>query len=218
MLNAKLKTQNIFYSIILIDLILIFLHLIWGRNVSFVNLDLEYNLPAFYSGFKLVIIGSLALSTYFILTFSKQLISQAWYWLVLGGMFIYLGVDEVLGLHERVAHFLSTEFLSELGWYDNEVFYWTAIFIPLIILAVVFLIYFYQKVLLVNSRSKKYFLIGLSLFALVIVLEVVGGIFSDSSLGYHIMTIEETSEIIGTSFFLGAVLSYFYGIKSKENY
>jgi hypothetical protein len=213
MLSVKTKTQKILFLVILLDLILILLHLIWGRGISFVNLDLEYNLPTFYSGFKLVLIGSLAFLGYL----KNDLIDRAHYWLVLGAIFIYLGVDEVLELHERIAHYISNQFLSELGWYDNEVFYWTIIFTPLIILAVVFLITFYQKILASNSRSRKYFLFGLILFVLVIISEIVGGIFTNTNLGYHIMTLEESFEIFGTTFFLGAILRYLESMNSKPN-
>jgi hypothetical protein len=124
----------------------------------------------------------------------------------LAGLFIYLAFDEVFEIHEKITDFISKEHLVDLGWYDNPVFYWTLIFIPLIILAILFLINFIKEIK--DSLVSEYFLLGLIFFVLVIIFEIIGGFLSQTNFGYTIMTFEEIFELLGASFFLIALIEF----------
>jgi hypothetical protein len=124
----------------------------------------------------------------------------------LAGLFFYLTFDEVFEIHEKITDFISKEHLVDLGWYDNPVFYWTLIFIPLIILAILFLINFIKEIK--DSLVSEYFLLGLIFFVLVIIFEIIGGFLSQTNFGYTIMTFEEIFELLGASFFLIALIEF----------
>lgn len=124
----------------------------------------------------------------------------------MAGLFFYLTFDEVFEIHEKITDFISKEHLVDLGWYDNPVFYWTLIFIPLIILAILFLINFIKEIK--DSLVSEYFLLGLIFFVLVIIFEIIGGFLSQTNFGYTIMTFEEIFELLGASFFLIALIEF----------
>jgi hypothetical protein len=124
----------------------------------------------------------------------------------LAGLFFYLTFDEVFEIHEKITDFISKEHLVDLGWYDNSVFYWTLIFVPLILLAILFLINFIKEIK--DSLVSEYFLLGLIFFVLVIIFEIIGGFLSQTNFGYTIMTFEEIFELLGASFFLIALIEF----------
>lgn len=202
------RQARIFYTVLILDGLLVAAHLLLGQRVPFLNLDLENNLPALYSGLKLIMVGILAFVVYGS-SFPTQVNvvrRKKWPWLVFGTMFIYLAMDEMFQLHENIADVLAPLGPAALGWYDNQVFYWTLIFLPFIVLGVSFLAYFIK--ILPRSGSTRGFLVaGLACFIGVIVAEVVGGFLGSPSVGYFVMTIEESLEFVGATLFLGGVLN-----------
>lgn len=198
------KYKKIILPIFLADALLIFSHFLWGKESAFFNLDAEGNLPAIYSGLKLLVIGCLAF-----LIYRASIAEKSWMWLVFGGLFAYLGLDEIFELHEKLADYFARYGLTSLDWYTNHVFYWTLIFLPLIIFAIGFLIYFIRYFWThIGRPARNFFVFGLFFFTVVIALEIAGGLLSDTSAGYWLMSAEEASEIFGATLFLAGVLAY----------
>jgi len=135
--------------VLIIDLSLILLHIFLGQNNDFFNLDLERNLPTFYSGLKLILIGFLAL--FFYLKTKRKI------WLVFSSIFVFIGFDEMLEIHERLGNYAALQGVSNLEWYSNPVFYWTLILSPFIISAVFFFLYFIKRFLDQNHETRKFF-------------------------------------------------------------
>jgi hypothetical protein len=190
------KNRRIITAVVLMDVFLIILHLVFSKNYSFFNLDMECNLPSIYSSFKLIAIGILS-SMIFLKTKRKI-------WLIFGSIFIFLGFDEFFEIHERVGNYLAQQGLNQLEWYSNSVFYWTLAFLPLIVLASAFIAYFIIKFL---KKNQSFFTVGFLCFLTVIVLEVIGGFMADKgSLYQMIIVFEESFEIFGATMFLAGVL------------
>ena len=205
------KYKRIILLVLLIDVLLILLHLVFGQNYHFFNLDMERNLPAVYSGLKLIFVGSLALFIY--LKSGKKL----WPWLLLGIMLVGGGFDEILEIHETVGNYFARQGLADLGWYSNQVFYWTLVFLPLIILATVFLIYFIKYFLIQNGSVRYFFTIGLICFIFVFILEVAGGFLTHlPNLYQKIIVFEEGFEIFGATMFLIGTLGYLENFQSEK--
>jgi hypothetical protein len=61
---GEIKIPKSLLFLLVLDLTIIVLHLFWGREIGFFNLDMEYNLPAYYSGLKLLIIGIISTVIY----------------------------------------------------------------------------------------------------------------------------------------------------------
>jgi hypothetical protein len=197
MFSLGTKNKRIITLVLSLDALLISLHLIFSKNYSFFNLDMEYNLPSAYSSVKLIIIGILSFLIFFK---TKRKI-----WLIFSSIFVFLGFDEFFEIHERVGNYLAQQGLNQLEWYSNPVFYWTLAFLPLIILVSLFIAYFIIKFL---KKNRSFFTVGFLCFLMVIVLEVIGGFITDKEGLYQtIVVFEESFEIFGATMFLVGVLN-----------
>jgi len=204
------KNRKIILSIFIIDVVIVLLHILFGKVNDFYNLDKEYNLPSFYSAIKLISIG--AISFVIFIFAKKKLVRKKWQeiysWIALGLLFIYLGFDEFFTIHEKTIGYLNPALLVKLGWFSNHVFYWVMLFLPFIILALVLFYYFIKTILTRFHLVRIFFIVGASFFALVIFSEFLGG-FMEGNVGYVIMTLEESFEIFGASSFLAGSFIYF---------
>lgn len=203
-MNWIKKYKKIILAVLIIDILIIILHLIWGRQSVFFDLDSERNLPTVYSGLKLIAVGALSFIVYFIISDKKS-----WLWYILGLMFVYAGLDEMLELHERAADYVAQQELINLGWYDNQVFYWPLIFAPLIIGFLIFLVYFIKYFFPRAAVSRNLFIGGLVCFVAVIFFEVTGGFLTHLPDVYFAMiTLEESFEFFAVTMFLSGILYY----------
>ena len=197
------KNKKILVSILILDSVIVLLHILFGKVSDFYNLDKEYNLPSFYSALKLILIGVVS---FVIFSFTKKnLFRKKWQeiysWVAFGLLFIYLGFDEFFTIHEKTIDYLKPSLLMNLDWFSNSVFYWVPLFLPFIILALILFYYFIKIILTRFHLARNFFIVGASFFALVILSEFVGG-FMEGTIGYVIMTLEESFEIFGASAFL----------------
>ena len=197
------KNKKILVSILILDSVIVLLHILFGKVSDFYNLDKEYNLPSFYSALKLILIGVVS---FVIFSFTKKnLFRKKWQeiysWVAFGLLFIYLGFDEFFTIHEKTIDYLKPSLLMNLDWFSNSVFYWVPLFLPFIILALILFYYFIKIILIRFHLARNFFIVGASFFALVILSEFVGG-FMEGTIGYFIMTLEESFEIFGASAFL----------------
>ena len=203
------KFKKIILLVLLIDALLILLHLFFGQNNYFFNLDMERNLPAVYSGLKLFSIGLLGLYVYW------KTNKKIWPWLFFGIMLVLGGIDEVFEIHEFLGNYFAQQGLANLNWYDNPVFYWTLVFSPLIITAIVFLIYFIKHFLSQKNKTRQFFIIGLVFFIFVFFLEIIGGFLTDFTELYQVIIVfEESFEIFGATMFLIGTLNYLENYKN----
>ncbi len=200
-----MKFSSSLAIVFILDIVVIGLHLLFGKEAPLLNLDGENTLPAIYSSLKLALVGSVAFIIFFI--GKKKFLygmRESFLWVTFGLLFLYLSFDEFFSLHERTIEYLKPSFLLELGWFSNSVFYWVLLFSPLIALT---LMMFYVFMKSFFKEYNKLFLLGVISFSMVIVLEFIGGLL-EGEIGYSVMTLEESFEIFGTSFFLVSLLMY----------
>jgi hypothetical protein len=182
-----------------LDFLIIVLHLLFGRNYFF-NLDFECNLPNFYSALKFFLVCFLAW-----LIFRKE---KKWLWFLLATNFFYLGLDDVLMLHEKYGSIIFYKLFSSSGlasFYSNRLagFSWYPIlFLPGVLLFI-FLFYFWRKKIQPpNSRVAKYFLFAIICLVVAFILEPVGVYLWPKQSLYQIEVVfEEGLELFATSFF-----------------
>jgi hypothetical protein len=197
MIQRLSLSQKTIIAVFLFDALLILLHLFFGAANDLINLDKEGNIPTYYAGAKLLAVGILIL-----LLIYRQPERTGWAWLPLGIMFVYLAADEMLELHERLTFALYPAIFAGLAWFSNHVFYWVILFLPLIILAVAYIYFLIRYFSQIPPRTKTLYFAGLGLYVAVIALEFIGGLFTDAPIGYHLMTLEESAEFLGTTCFL----------------
>lgn len=216
------KHQKIFYLLLLVDLLIITLHLLFGRQQSFFNLDHERNLPATYQSFKLIIFG-----LYFLLNskranFSKKIKSFV---LPISVFFVALGFDELLEIHENIYRifefipWLSPEVVVDVSL---EVGYRSSLWI-IYYLPIIFLYFFWSgywfHYFQTKIKNNAWAIASSSLLLLIIMItELLGssGIYSED-IYFQLITIEEIAEMLFATILIGSSLQLFSSNKKLNN-
>ncbi len=178
--------------------------------MNFFYLAREQNLPTLYSTFLLFAASLLNFFIFFIpVTLSKK--SAKWYWFLLGVIFIFLGIDEMLQIHDRLNYFKPLQKLS----HGNEFLYYTWV-IPYSPAVLVVGLLFIRFVLSLPKVIRNKFLIA----AFVYVGGALGFEFPESFVHVNygmngvtiaeriLYTVEETMEMTGVILFINALLKY----------
>ena len=178
---------------------------IFEEIVELFNLDMENNLPTWYSTISLFFCSIILL----LIGLVKKNVGDKFYlhWIILSIIFTILSLDENIQLHEKTIDPLRNFFNSSGIFY----FAWT---IPAIFL-LLFLFFFFLKFLInLPKKSRILFLFSGSIFILgSIGGELVGGYwtskFDQENLVYALITnFEEILEMTGILFFIYALLDY----------
>jgi len=168
------------------------------------DFDTEVNIPSLYSSFALVISSILLM---IIAINHRRKGSTQLYWFGLSLIFLFLSVDEIASVHERIS-LLIGQILDTSG-----IFYyaWT---IPYGLALVVF-VAIYTKFLIDLPRRIMFLFVfsGVTYVSGAIGFEMLGGrhaeLYGEANLIFCIYyTCEEFLEMLGIAFFIHALLSY----------
>jgi len=96
-----IKTNLIFLILLALDGLVVTAHYLLKNKYGFFDLDGEGNLNSAYSGLKLLFIGGLILFQFLIFYKIKDKFKKRLVWLLTAVSFIYLGIDEMMAIHER---------------------------------------------------------------------------------------------------------------------
>jgi hypothetical protein len=177
--------------------------------VPLFNLDGEYNIPAFYSAFAIWICAALL---WYIFHYEKPMGNkQAIYWKALSCIFVFLGFDELSGIHENFGRLapLIWQYVPELKISRK----WVIPFSPFLLAFAIYFIRFYLRL----SRKTK---IQFSVAAIVylsgaIGIEILGAWYSNTRnlpdlYRALFSVIEEGMEMVGIVIFIRALLVYIH--------
>jgi hypothetical protein len=169
------------------------------------NVDREKNIPTAYSGFGLLL-SSILLA---VIAYAKKLDNDRYtrHWIMLSGLFLYLCLDEVGKLHERLIdpmHDLihGTGFLY-FGW-----------IVPASILVALIGLYYLKFLFHLPIKFRKLFILSAVVFlGGALGMESIGGYYVshytiDDMIYQSEATIEESLEMLGIVMFIHALLSY----------
>ncbi|NIS81169.1 MAG: hypothetical protein GTO14_13410 [Anaerolineales bacterium] len=174
-------------------------------GLYFFDFTRERSVPAFFSSMTMLFCAAL-LAT---ITAAKRRKGGRGYlyWAGLAIVFVYLSVDEYIGIHEKlsapVRDALNTSEFLELAW-----------IIPYGIFVAVFVLMYLRFMVGLPRRTRLYFILaGVIYVTGAIVLEIVSGrqeaLHGRRSFAYvAAVTVEEGFEIIGIVLFLHALLVY----------
>ena len=176
-----------------------------SRYTNKLDLDVESNIPTFFSSFLLfsagVLMGVIAW------LHKRDKIRFRWAWNILAGIFIYLAVDESTKLHELLTPPLRAMFKTS-GFFTYA---WVLAAIPLvIILGIIFLPF----LLNLSVKTRRLFIIAAVLYVGGAVgMEIIGAgyiaNFGIETIGYKLLsTLEESLEISGLIVLIYALLDY----------
>lgn len=172
--------------------------------VHLFNINEEYNFPAWYSAFTLLICGVLLA----IIALNKQLRKDRYtlHWKILSIIFVYLSLDEWFVIHETVNSSLNKLLQSAPNAYWDVL---NSVFL------ITFLLSYAKFFFHLPKRSRYLFFIAGSLFVVGAVgVELIGVSYYPNL--YHqptffseiIATVEEFLEMMGIIVFIYALLSY----------
>lgn len=200
-------------TLLALDLIVVFLHIMLGNSNDFFNLDTEQNFPTIYQGLKLIITSTLAFTLFYILlNFYQEIeikIKIVWipWWII----FLFLGLDEVGQLHESMAsRSVLTEnnileryilFFTRLGFNSAS---WLLLYIPIFLIFAVFLFIFLKYQYSNHKDEIIYLIVGVSMFFIVLIIELLNtnNNICSSNMYEKLMILEEFFEMIGASLFM----------------
>ncbi len=170
------------------------------------DMGTEHNVPAYFST-VIILFAAFLLNT--IAAFKKKNgESYALHWRILAIIFVYLSMDEMIGIHELSSR-PAQKFFGP-GWLLHY-YGWV---IPGSILVIIFAISYFRFLLHLPLKSKLLFSIaGVLYVGGAIGMELVSNhydkLYGVKNLTYHmIVTVEETLEMAGIILFVYALLDY----------
>ncbi len=179
----------------------------YGRLVKIFSVDLEMNVPTFFS-MLLFLTASLLLAFVAVHHF-KSKARHKWSWTILSVGFLLMAFDEIVAAHERTVEPLR----ALLGGENLGIFYFAWV-VPAIGLVLFLALVFLNFWLKLPARTRWIFLIGGVIFLSgTIGMELIDGRYAEvhgtNNMTYMFMTtLEETLEMTGIVVFIGGLLDY----------
>ena len=165
---------------------------------SFWDLNIEKGYATFFSTIQLYILGLAVLT----ITNEKRNvlnpIPKLYEWNLVVFVFMYLALDECIGVHDKV----NVEAINFLPQWEGSgsIFMWLWVYSPMILGAIIFLTRFFIRASKNNLKVRLAFLAGLSFWVTALVFEGVAR--SSSFPRYLLIAMEEGAEMAGTTFLL----------------
>ncbi|MEP0862467.1 MAG: hypothetical protein HRF52_13605 [Ignavibacterium sp.] len=172
------------------------------RFVQLFDLNLEANIPAWYSGFLMILISGLC---FLIFKFDSPKTKK--YFFIISVMFLFMSMDEIASVHEIFNNPVRNSL--NLG----GLLYWSWI-IPGMIAVVLFALYFLKFLFLLDQKFRMLFLLsGFIYLSGAIGLEMIGGWLYSNKLGSSMLyvfevVIEESLEMFGMLLFISTLIKY----------
>jgi hypothetical protein len=183
-------------------------HLHTAMVTNFLHVDGEHNLPTFYSALLLVIVALLLALIAAIKWQGREAFVAHWGALAIG--FLYLAVDDMLALHERVSERLTIALEPDL-----PAFLYFAWVIPAAVIVLGLAVAYRSFVLALPGRSQGLFVLSGGVYVLGgLGAEMIGSALyvahgsTDSLLYQAVATVEEGCEMGGAVLFIYALLDY----------
>lgn len=212
-MTLHLSTSSVFRLFKVIISLIILAHIIqitahhlgYIDYIRFLDLDIENNLPSFYSAMAIELCAILLCIIF--LHKKQQQAKGCWQWLVLAIIFAFLGFDETAQIHEEIGDFFTTMVnASGILYFPWVVPYGIAV-------SIIGLAYLPWLLRLPRNTQIRFIIAGTLFLSGAIAMEMVSASYADlydvSDWRYSITyTIEETLEMTGIILFIRALLLY----------
>jgi len=203
-----MRRFRLFIILLIINGLLVFAHIFLRKQLGFFNLDKEGSLKAVYSGFQLLVTAGAAACIAYLVQEKTR-----WLWGFVSAVFFYLGLDEMMVIHERIGFVVNR--WTALTGYWGESFNWLLYFSPAIAVSLIAYFFLFRVVWKEDRIVAVGVLLGTFFFAASVVLEMVGGMWLGSALYQTLVILEESAQLIGESLFL---VTFLHFLQKKFNH
>ena len=187
---------------------------------KFFNLDEEATFPAFFSSVLLL------LSSVLLFVISTQKKGEKYHrrWQVLGFVFLFLCLDEIISIHEEVAVEVQLRLFDQRGFGDLDGLFYYSWVIPYALFFLVVALYFFKFVLSLPPKIRNLFILAGCIYVSgALGCELIEGFYKKNYPGNDIMmglyvVIEEVFEMLGITIFVYALLHYVASLKIKFDF
>ena len=174
------------------------------------DMDGENNIPAAFSFLILLFAAGLLGIT----GTKTPIAADKKFWFILSFVFLFLGCDELMQIHEYISGFIKTNYANRIAGSD---FVWV---LPYGVFTLIFFILFLKFILRLPNPTRNLFFIsgGIYVFSALGIDYVQGVIqrMSSNKIYYKLLTaIEEPGEMIGIILFIYAILNYLIFINKQ---
>lgn len=193
--------RQTFKVLLLLDLIIVLLHLLFGKNYPFFNVDFEQNLPTWYQSLKLLLFATL----FFIFGFSKHIkLRLKSFILPLAFFLAVLGLDELLQIHENIYRiFEHIDWLQPSKVVDTSLrmgyrsSLWLLYYLPFIAIFILWIGYWFRYFQTRMKSNVRIIAFSGFCFLLVFLTEILSstGLYWDNTY-YFLITLEELGEML----------------------
>lgn len=179
------------------------------RFIQLFNMNLEANIPAWFSASLMIFISIL---TFFIAKIQEGDLKK--YFSLISIIFLLMSCDEISSVREILNNPVRNAF--SLG----GIFYW-AWLIPAIIILIIAGLYFYNFFSILNPYFRKSFILaGVIYLSGAVLMEMAGGYLYSHNLGdslYYVLevVIEEGLELFGLMYFISSLFKYLKSLKNE---
>ncbi|MGB5685406.1 MAG: hypothetical protein WBM35_06330 [Candidatus Electrothrix sp.] len=177
---------------------------------GYVDLDIEKNIPSFYSGFALFFSSLL----FFCLSsLDKKQRKKCRYWLGLAGVFLFLSLDETFSLHERLGNY-TEEYIKSTGILEASGLLYFPWIIPYSILMIILGLLYFRFILRLPRKTTVLLILSAIIFLTGAAgFDMLGGreaeLHGYYSITYTVLyTIEEFLEMSGVVLLIYTLLDY----------
>jgi hypothetical protein len=187
---------------------------------KFFNLDEEATFPAFFSS-VLLLLSSVLL---FVISTQKKRKKYHRHWQVLGFIFLFLCLDEIISIHEEVAVEVQLRLFDQRGFGDLDGLFYYSWVIPYAVFFLVVALYFFKFVLSLPPKIRSLFILaGCVYVSGALGCELIEGFYkknypgNNSMMGLYVV-IEEIFEMLGITIFVYALLLHVASLKIKLDF
>ncbi len=218
--------RRLFWSLVACELLILFLdifvnHLQWaphGAMRRLVNITREDSIGTWFSSTQILLCGVVLLLVHAVSAEQRRTEPRllAAGWLITGIFFICMGIDDATKFHERIGstvkHLLGGESGERLPFFPS--YTWQLVFGPVFAVMGVYCLWFFRA-RTAGTPTFRLLAAGLAAYVIAVGLDFAEGLdagplpaladtldLSLSSLRHYSKALEETLEMLGTTFFL----------------
>jgi hypothetical protein len=206
------RSYYFFGILILIQIFLEGMHLTSPAK-SYWDLNIEKGYATYFATIQLFLLGLTVLSIADAKKNDLNPTPKFYEWKLVAGLFMYLALDECIGIHDKV----NVEAGNYLPHWEGmgSIFLWLWVFAPMILAAIIFLMRFFIRASKNNPKVRLAFLAGLSSWVTALILEAIAR--SSSFPRYLLIAMEEGLETFGATLLILGFAIYLKNIQTELN-